>query len=457
MSKLSKNYVLWLGASTSDMLSRSLCTVALPFVIVEISGSIATAGVVNSVGTFAYLAVMLFGGVLIDRIDRRMGMYARSISGAVLWLAFGLLLTFNLLKFWQILVIIVAVKVLDGLFGMADNAALRSIIPDDKEFTKAIAINQGRNAVIEITGGPIGGFLYTLTRALPYYFSAALLSTMAILTRLISTNLKVSKTAEMKFNASISPISDSNCSKRRLMAMRRVFTDIHEAFTFVWGEPILRICFIVTMVLNTSFAFTNNTALYHLISQGYTAFQISILESASSVFMIIASIFAGKFLQRFRSGKLLLMTFIGIFIIAFLAAFSHTYQTLLIWLPFYGLAFPFTISIMQGYLFSTTPVHLQGRVNSLAGVIELAITAFVPAIASTLVAAHFSTFSFALGSIAAAIAVIGLLSNRGLRNLGRPSEWHTTVTNPPELNSTDGTTLSDKSYDTSGELTDNQN
>ena len=218
------------------MLSRSLCTVALPFVIVEISGSIATAGVVNSVGTFAYLAVMLFGGVLIDRIDRRMGMYARSISGAVLWLAFGLLLTFNLLKFWQILVIIVAVKVLDGLFGMADNAALRSIIPDDKEFTKAIAINQGRNAIIEITGGPIGGFLYTLTRALPYYFSAALLSTMAILTRLISTNLKISKTAEMKFNASISPISDSNCSKRRLMAMRRVFTDIHEAFTFVWGE-----------------------------------------------------------------------------------------------------------------------------------------------------------------------------------------------------------------------------
>lgn len=112
---------------------------------------------------------------------------------------------------------------------------------------------------------------------------------------------------------------------------------------------------------------------------------------------------------------------------------------------------------MQGYLFSTTPVHLQGRVNSLAGVIELAITAFVPAIASTLVAAHFSTFSFALGSIAAAIAVIGLLSNRGLRNLGRPSEWHTTVTNPPELNSTDGTTLNDKSYDTSDELTDNQN
>jgi len=431
------------------MLSRSLCTVALPFVIVEISGSIATAGVVNSVGTFAYLAVMLFGGVLIDRIDRRMGMYARSISGAVLWLAFGLLLTFNLLKFWQILVIIVAVKVLDGLFGMADNAALRSIIPDDKEFTKAIAINQGRNAVIEITGGPIGGGLL--------YIYPAPRSTMVILTRLISTNLKISKTAEMKFNASISPISDYNCSKRRLMAMRRVFTDIHEAFTFVWGEPILRICFIVTMVLNTSFAFTNNTALYHLISQGYTAFQISILESASSVFMIIASIFAGKFLQRFRSGKLLLMTFIGIFIIALLATFSHTYQTLLIWLPFYGLAFPFTISIMQGYLFSTTPVHLQGRVNSLAGVIELAITAFVPAIASTLVAAHFSTFSFALGSIAAAIAVIGLLSNRGLRNLGRPSEWHTTVTNPPELNSTDGTTLSDKSYDTSSELTDNQN
>lgn len=427
LKKFSKNYGLWLGASTSDMLSRSICTIVLPFVIVEISGSIATAGVVNSIGIFAYLIVMPFGGVLVDRIDRRLGMYTRAISGAILWLVFGLLLTFNLLKFWQILVIVVAVKVLDGLFGIADNAALRSIIPDDKEFTKAIAINQGRNAVIEITGGPIGGFLYAFTHALPYYFSAALLSIMTILTKLIGTNLQVLKTSKIKHDTSYSLTSRYDRSKRHLIAIRHIFADIHEGFNFIWAESILRICFIVTMALNTSYAFTNNTALYYLMSRGYTAFQLSILESGSSVLMLIASIFAGKFLQRFRSGKLLLIAFTGILAIASLATLSHTYLTLLIWLSFYGLAFPFTISVMQGYLFSATPVHLQGRVNSIAAVIELAITAFVPAITSNLVATHLSTFSFAFGSIFAIIAIIGLLSNQGLRNLGKPSEWHTNI------------------------------
>ncbi|WP_164505495.1 MULTISPECIES: MFS transporter [unclassified Actinobaculum] len=194
--RLKSDYALWLGASTSDMLGRSLCNIALPYVIVSLTGSTGSAGLVETVGMVAYLAVTLFGGVVVDRIDRRRGMYARGLSGAVLWLALALLLVSGMLRLWHVFVIVVAIRVLDGLFGMADNAALRSIVTDDVAFTRAVSINQARNAVVRIGGGPLGGFLYGIVHALPFFVASVLLALLALLARLIRVDLRPPQPSE---------------------------------------------------------------------------------------------------------------------------------------------------------------------------------------------------------------------------------------------------------------------
>ena len=78
-----RDYGLWLGASTADMLARSCQEVALPFVVFSLTASTASTGVVQTAGMIAFLRFALFGGALVDRVDRRAAMIARGLSGAV--------------------------------------------------------------------------------------------------------------------------------------------------------------------------------------------------------------------------------------------------------------------------------------------------------------------------------------------------------------------------------------
>ena len=93
-----RDYGLWLGASTADMLARPCQEVALPFVVFSLTASTfsltastfsltastASTGVVQTAGMIAFLRFALFGGALVDRVDRRAAMIARGLSGAVL-------------------------------------------------------------------------------------------------------------------------------------------------------------------------------------------------------------------------------------------------------------------------------------------------------------------------------------------------------------------------------------
>ena len=86
-----RDYGLWLGASTADMLARPCQEVALPFVVFSLTASTfsltastASTGVVQTAGMIAFLRFALFGGALVDRVARRAAMIARGLSGAVL-------------------------------------------------------------------------------------------------------------------------------------------------------------------------------------------------------------------------------------------------------------------------------------------------------------------------------------------------------------------------------------
>ena len=75
-----RDYGLWLGASTADMLARPCQEVALPFVVFSLTASTASTGVVQTAGMIAFLRFALFGGALVDRVDRRAAMIATGLS-----------------------------------------------------------------------------------------------------------------------------------------------------------------------------------------------------------------------------------------------------------------------------------------------------------------------------------------------------------------------------------------
>lgn len=72
----------------------------------------------------------------------------------------------------------------DGLLGNTSNVMLRGIVPDD-QLPKAISLNDGRDAVVGMVSGPIGGALMAIGRAVPFLTGAccgliALLATSRI-------------------------------------------------------------------------------------------------------------------------------------------------------------------------------------------------------------------------------------------------------------------------------------
>lgn len=90
------------------------------------------------------------------------GMIIRGISGGIVWLIFGAALWFHVLSLWMILVLVILTRLSDGLFGLADNAVLRTIVHDNdtivhdnESFVKTTSINQVREAVVRIGGGPL--------------------------------------------------------------------------------------------------------------------------------------------------------------------------------------------------------------------------------------------------------------------------------------------------------------
>ncbi|ARO12951.1 hypothetical protein BMR99_11215 [Propionibacterium freudenreichii] len=404
-----RDYLLWLTATTSDMLSRSVWSLALPFVIFGLTRSTATAGVVQSVGQAAYLCVMLLGGALVDRINRRTGMVVRGITGMVLWIGLGLLLYAHALSLWLLVAIFVAAQLCDGLFGMADNAALRSIVRDDEQFVQVTGINQGREAAVRVGGGPIGGLLYAVGAAIPFLVSGALLGLLIASARAIRADLR--------------PPAAPKTSEPRRGIVRSVGQSVAQGVTFLWGHHILRTLAIAALFINAAFSVVISTALLGLLGDGYSALQLSYLEAVYGAVMLVTALVAAKVVGRLPTGRLLMGAQVFIVCVAVGAAGWHSYAMLFVWLSLYGLVTPLFATSLSGYTFARTPDRLQGRVHSAAALLELSATMVIPALAGWMVHAGCATQSYLVGAVLALVGVGVVAADRGARRLGPTRTW----------------------------------
>lgn len=410
-----RDYLLWLTATTSDMLSRSVWSLALPFVIFALTSSTATAGVVQSVGQAAYLCVMLLGGALVDRINRRTGMIVRGITGMILWLGLGLLVWTHTVSLWVLVVIFVVAQLSDGLFGMADNAALRSIVRDDEQFVQVTGINQGREAAVRIGGGPIGGLLYAVGAAIPFLVSGALLGLLIASARAIKVDLRP-------------PVSQKSASPRRGI-IRSVGRSVAQGITFLWGNHLLRTLAIAALFINAAFSIVISTALLGLLGEGYSALQLSYLEAVYGAVMLVTALVAAKVVASLPTGRLLIAAQLFMVCVAVGAATSHSYAMLFVWLSLYGLVTPLFATSLSGYTFARTPDHLQGRVHSVAALLELSATMVIPAVAGWMVHAGYATQSYLAGAVLALAGVGIIAADRGVRRLGPARTWRESAAN----------------------------
>jgi MFS family permease len=389
--------LLWTSQSLSD-LGDAVAQLAMPLLVLAVTGSAVRAGLVGTVAQVARLLSRLPGGVLADRVNRRRALLA---CDAIRLLAFAGLAALVATGHTDLLAI-VAVAVVDAICGTmfetTEHAALRSIV-DQSRLPDAVARNEARTYGTSLAGPPLGGLLFGLAPSLPFIGNA-----VSYLASLAGVGL-IRKPLQGE------PVESPGSHRAALI----------EGVRFVFGNSFLRAVLTIAAPLNLALNGTVFTIIVTLQRHGVRPAIIGLTETIMAVGGLAGALVA-PMLQRSMPFPRLIR-FICWAATGVLAIGSLFTSTLFAAVPLALAVFlgPACNAALFGYQAAITPGHLQGRVLSVIFMAAMSASAAAPALAG-LIVAHVSSAAAVL-FFAASVSVAALTATfaSGIRTM-RPLE-----------------------------------
>jgi MFS family permease len=179
--------LLWTGQVISSIGSQ-VSNLALPLVVLAVTGSASKAGLVGFAGRVPFLLLQLPAGVLVDRWDRRRVMIVADAGRALSMGGIGLMLALDAFNLTAVIALAFAESSLGVFYNLDERAALRSVVPVE-QMKLAVARNEARQFGAGLAGGPLGGLLYSIGRVVPFVFDAVSYLATIIAVRLVRADL----------------------------------------------------------------------------------------------------------------------------------------------------------------------------------------------------------------------------------------------------------------------------
>ncbi|MDF2509695.1 MAG: transporter [Microbacterium sp.] len=437
-------YLTWLLSDTSKGLAAALFGFAIPLLALIVTNDPAQAGIIGAAGMVARLLMTLAGGVLADRHRRIALMLLGSLIGIVLAGAFTLLALGDALTFGSLLVIDILLAARSGLFDVAGESAIKEIVPDDA-MGRAQAANQGRDAALQLAGGPLGGLLLgiggwavgvvmTLCHAIAA-LTAWMLGRQARRAGVADTGAAgedgdgpddprrgvaehaVAATDDLGFGTPAAPSTPS--------PKPNAWAELREAFGWLLSRPDLGGVLLITTVVNLGFNAAITTVIYSLQQDGHSELLIGTLSAGIGAVMLIGAVCAPLLVPRIKAGVL---TIAGLSVAA-VGVIALTMVTtpwaIAVVLGASVLLVPALNAGMMGYFMVATPTHLLGRANSAAGVLGMGAMPLAPLIAGFGLAWIGREWTLLLCAALCLASVVLAVGNRALRALPVESQWAT--------------------------------
>ncbi|KJL32049.1 MFS transporter [Microbacterium oxydans] len=399
-------YVTWLVSDTSKGLAGALFAFAVPLLALILTNDPAQAGIIGGAGMVARLLTTLVGGILADRHPRIALMLIGSIAGVVLAGVFTALALSGSLTFPILLLLNILLAARSGLFDVAGESAIKEIVPEDA-MGRAQAANQGRDAALQLAGGPLGGLLLGVGGWLVGVVMT-LCHVVAAVTAWLLGRRAEPASAPTATAAAVRP---------------NAWREMREGFAWLLSRSDLGGVLLLTTIINLGFNSAIITVIYALQQDGYSELLIGTVSAAAGVAMLIGAFVAPLLVPRVGAGVLAI---VGLAAAAAGAAALSTVTepwAVAVVLGAAVLLLPSLNAGMMGYFMVATPTHLLGRANSAAGVLGMGAMPLAPLIAGfglTLVGRQATI----LGCAALCLLAAGLaVGNRALRGLPVESRW----------------------------------
>jgi MFS family permease len=353
--------LLWTSQSLSD-LGGAIAQLALPLLVLELTGSPVRAGVVGTIALVVAHATRLPAGLLADRVDRRRAMLACDVVRLLAFLALAAAVAAGRATLTVIIVVAVLDAACGALFNTTEHAALRSIVPT-AQLPDAVARNEVRTYSASLAGPPLGGLLFGVTHALPFLGNA--------LSYLISF-------------AGVALI------RRPLQAERDEPSAGHaaalaEGLRFVFGNPFLRAVMIILAPLNFALSGVTFTIIVALQRHGVEPGVIGLTSTIVGVGGLAGAI-AAPLLQRWLPLPRLIR-FICWAAAAVLTCSAWLTTSVAAAVPVAMAVFlgPSCNAALFGYQAAITPDRLQGRVLSVILLAAMSAAATAPVLSGVFV------------------------------------------------------------------------
>jgi MFS family permease len=151
-------YRLWLIGGTISFLGDQFYMVALPWLILQQTGSAVAIGAVMMAGSIPRALLMLMGGVLSDRVSARKIMMTTATVRTICVAVIGILVWFGVLHMWELYALAVIFGVADAFAVPAGTAYLPSLLQPE-QLVAASSVSQSTAQLATIVGPVPAGFV----------------------------------------------------------------------------------------------------------------------------------------------------------------------------------------------------------------------------------------------------------------------------------------------------------
>ena len=183
------NYRLWFGGQVVSLVGTWMQSTAQGYLIYQITGSPFYLGLVGFVGGAPSLLFTLFGGVIADRLPRRMLLVITQTSMMVLAFILAVLTFTHTVQPWHILVLAFLLGVANAFDAPARTSFVLELVSREN-MTNAIALNSTMFNIATVVGPSVAGLPYAAIGP-AWCFTLNGLSFIAVIVALLLMRIKL--------------------------------------------------------------------------------------------------------------------------------------------------------------------------------------------------------------------------------------------------------------------------
>jgi len=359
-----RNYqLLWVSQALSEFGGNAV-GIAFPLLVLAITDSPATAGLVLGTGAAASLLIGLPGGALVDRWNRKTVMLSCEVAGVIASLSLVVALWSGVASVAHMVVAAIVFGVAGGMFAPAEMACLPNLVPDE-QLSTAVSMNAARSNLATLSGTAVGGFLLAIGRFVPF--------AVDVLTRITGffalLFLRVPPRA-----VPVDPLT-------------RLGHEMASGLRWMWRHRTIRIIALFATGLNLFFAAYFIIIIVIAQGRGLLFGEISIMIAMAGVGGILGTLIAPYLYRRLTP----YLSIIGVFwTLTFLTPLVIFIENgYLMGTLFAAMAFvaPTANTTISTYQLLLTPDEMRGRISSVMGVVTGSAAAVGPALGGFLIEA----------------------------------------------------------------------